>query len=190
MSEKNRWRADNIPAGTLVNGGESPQCPPRPPGGGHPPAPPPPPPQRYPLPVPPPPLNLAAAAAGWALPGLGHLLLGHTARGLILAVTICTLWLGGLLIGGISVIDRREHSAWFLGQMMLAPSLAVNRYHDHLRVRWQREVGTRSDLVAPFEPAFGKPQEQGTLFTAVAGLLNLLALIDVATRTPQRDGPP
>ena len=122
--------------------------------------------------------------AGWVLPGLGHLLIGHVGRGLVLGVTIGTLWLGGLLIGGISVIDRRDHSAWFLGQMMVAPSVVVDRYHDNLRSQWQREVGSRADLVPPYEPAFGKPQEQGTLYTALAGLLNLLAMIDVAGRSP------
>ncbi len=129
-------------------------------------------------------LNLAPAVLGWAVPGLGHLVMGQTARGLILAVTILSLWLGGLLIGGISVIDRKDHPAWFLGQMWVAPSWLVNHYHDGLRQRWQRDAGTRADIERGYEPAYGKPEEQGILFTALAGLLNVLAIIDVIYREP------
>jgi hypothetical protein len=129
-------------------------------------------------------LNLAAAVLGWALPGLGHLALGHTHRGLVLAVTILSLWLGGLLIGGISVIDRRDHPAWFIGQMAIAPSWVVNHYHDHLRRVWTQRAGTEANVQRGYVPAHGKPEEQGTLYTALAGLLNLLAIIDVLYRRP------
>ncbi|MEM9753049.1 MAG: DUF6677 family protein [Planctomycetota bacterium] len=129
-------------------------------------------------------MNLAAAVLGWALPGLGHLALGHTARGLILAVTIGSLWLGGLLIGGVSVIDRRDHPGWFIGQMMIAPSWVVDRYHDHLRQAWNQRVGTEPNVDRGFVPAHGKPEEQGTLYIWLAGLLNLLAIIDALYRPP------
>ncbi|MEE9403983.1 MAG: DUF6677 family protein, partial [Algisphaera sp.] len=73
-------------------------------------------------------VGVAAAFAGWLLPGLGHLLSGHTTRGLVLAITLSTMWLGGLLIGGLSVVDRHVDPAWFLGQALLAPSLAADHY--------------------------------------------------------------
>ncbi|MEM1446639.1 MAG: DUF6677 family protein [Planctomycetota bacterium] len=129
-------------------------------------------------------LNLASAVLGWALPGLGHFALGHTQRGLVLAATIGSLWLGGLLIGGVSVIDRRDHPAWFIGQMMVAPSWVVDRYHDHLRKAWNQRVGTEPNVDRGYVPAHGKPEEIGTLYTALAGLLNLLAIIDVMYRKP------
>lgn len=144
--------------------------------------------------------NLPAAVAGWVLPGLGHLLIGQTRRGLVLAITIGTLWLIGLLLGGLSVVDRDDHPAWFLGQMLLAPSLAADRYRQHLVESQEQayfdEMQRGIDVFVPaydppFEPAFGRPQEQGTLFTCVAGLLNLLAIIDVLYRDPRlaRDAP-
>ncbi|MEM7576815.1 MAG: DUF6677 family protein [Planctomycetota bacterium] len=131
-------------------------------------------------------VNLAAAVLGWALPGLGHIALGHTTRGLVLAVTIGSIWLGGLLIGGVSVIDRRDHPAWFIGQMMVAPSWVVDRYHDRLRQAWNQRVGTEPRVDRGYIPAHGKPEELGTLYTALAGLLNLLAIIDVLYRKPAR----
>ena len=36
--------------------------------------------------------NLPAAVAAWLVPGLGHLLAGHTQRGVILMVCIGGLW--------------------------------------------------------------------------------------------------
>ena len=37
----------------------------------------------------------------------------------------------------------------------------------------------------PFEPAFGKTGEQGVLYTSLAGLLNLLAIMDVLYCDPE-----
>jgi hypothetical protein len=131
--------------------------------------------------------NLAAAFAGWLLPGLGHFLLGQPHRAVILAVSIGSLWLAGLLIGGISVIDRGDHPAWFLGQMLVAPSFAADAYRARL-VRDHHASFLPEDR-PPFEPAYGRAHEQGTLFTSVAGLLNLLAMIDLLYRRPA-DAPP
>ena len=132
--------------------------------------------------------HVAAGVAAWCLPGLGHLLLGQTVRGMILGVVIGSVWVGGLWIGGLSVIDRRDQPAWFLGQMLLAPSWIVNQHHQRLRASWLLEAGSRPGLVPPYEPAFGKPLELGTLYTGLAGLLNLLCVIDAASGgTPGRE---
>ncbi|MEL7088025.1 MAG: DUF6677 family protein [Planctomycetota bacterium] len=132
--------------------------------------------------------NLAAAFAGWLLPGLGHFLLGQPRRAVVLGTTIGTLWLGGLLIGGVSVIDRNDHPAWFLGQMLVAPSWAANAYRANLVA--DHDGGFGPDDGPPFEPAYGRAHEQGTLFTSLAGLLNLLAIIDVLYRDPSEDSRP
>jgi len=39
-----------------------------------------------------------------------------------------------------------------------------------------------------YEPSFGHIKEQGVLYTALAGLLNLLAILDVAYREPCHAG--
>ena len=126
--------------------------------------------------------HLLAAVAAWLLPGLGHLLLKQPGRGVILGTTVTTLWLGGLLIGGISVIDRTDHPAWFLGQMLIAPSLAADAYRARLTRQHQGDFVPEDQ--PPFEPAYGRAHEQGTLFTSLAGLLNLLAILDLLYRHP------
>jgi hypothetical protein len=140
------------------------------------------------------------AFAAWLLPGLGHVLIGQPRRGLIIAAGVLGLWLAGLLIGGISVIDhkpmgdgmRQRFSLWFVGQAMLSPSVAVNIAHQHLKeVSVVRLGGTPQPEHQPrpiFTPALGRVAEIGTLYTALAGLLNLLAILD-AGWGPPRHGP-
>jgi TM2 domain-containing membrane protein YozV len=126
-----------------------------------------------------------AAVATWLIPGCGHLLIGQTRRGLIIMFAIAWLWIIGLLIGGVSSIDRTEHPAWFLGQMLIAPSVAVNYYHQSLRLQQVGQpVNTSGQVI--YEPSLGRINEQGVLYTSLAGLLNLLAIIDVLYHEPRR----
>lgn len=120
--------------------------------------------------------HIAQAAAGWFVPGLGHLLLGEKSRGIVIGLAILFVWLSGLLVGGISSVNRQEHPAWFAGQVMIAPSLLVDAY---------RSVGPKPkphDAQTYYVPSLGRPQELGLLMSTMAGLLNLLAIVDVAYR--------
>ena len=47
--------------------------------------------------------HLAAGFCAWLVPGLGHWVLGQRSRAVILAVGIGSLWLGGVLLGGVGV---------------------------------------------------------------------------------------
>ena len=125
---------------------------------------------------------MAAAACAWLLPGLGHLLLGQRRRGVILLVAILSLWIAGLLLGGISVVDYQQHRYWFAGQAMVAPSLAVQWLHSSLR---PPGGPPQPDSNPAYEPSYGPMFEQGQLYTATAGLLNLLAIMDVLYRDPR-----
>jgi TM2 domain-containing membrane protein YozV len=119
----------------------------------------------------------AAAVAAWILPGLGHFILGQRQRGAILCVTIGVLWLAGMIIGGISVFDHREHPAWFVGQMLMAPSVVMDQTIVHKLKPYTGE--STPDSNPAYEPSYGRVNEQGVLYTALAGLLNLLAILDV-----------
>jgi len=136
--------------------------------------------------------NVPAAIAAWIFPGLGHLLAGDIKRGLILAVCIGSLWTAGLWLGGISVIEARQSGGplrpWFFGQMLMAPSLLVEYTHDRYRAQYQGLEPTPEPDGSPtlYSPAYGRPYEIGTLYTALAGMLNLLAIIDLIYREPVR----
>jgi hypothetical protein len=113
---------------------------------------------------------------------MGHALIGERKRGMIIGITIGALWLAGLVIGGVSVIDRAENGAWFVGQVLAGPSIVVD-YVVQVHLKPQARVAGASDR-PPYEPSFGHVKEQGILYTALAGLLNLLAILDVAYREP------
>lgn len=154
-----------------------------------------------------------AAVAGWILPGLGHLILGQKKRGIILCITIVALWLSGMFIGGISVIDKYDRldsdasstkparSWWFFGQAMIAPSFIVDAVRSRMAASHAAKLGLAGNanprglilpedsanpmITPPYEPSFGRVAEQGTLYTALAGMLNLLAIIDVLYCDPK-----
>ena len=50
-------------------------------------------------------LPAGVAALSWLLPGSGYLLLGQRTRGLVVGITILSLFFLGLLIAGVRVIE-------------------------------------------------------------------------------------
>ncbi|MEM9253582.1 MAG: DUF6677 family protein [Planctomycetota bacterium] len=129
--------------------------------------------------------HLTAALGTWLLPGLGHWMIGERARGAILAVTIGSLYVLGLLIGGIGVIDRAAPLPGFFGQMLIGPTFVVLWAQERLW-SWSAIDGTPS--LAEGMP-IGVMGEQGVLYTSIAGLLNLLCIIDVIYRVGRGGSP-
>ena len=128
--------------------------------------------------LPPPPL---VALVGWLIPGAGYWLIGQRGRGLTVGVTIVILFVLGLLIGGIRVVDAPEGAspqkvlakAWFVPQVLAGPiAVAAHLAAD----KW-----VPRDVVST-----ARVNEIGTLYTAVAGLLNLMVIMDAALRAGNR----
>jgi len=173
------------------------------------------------------------ALASWLVPGAGYWLLGERVRAVVIGVTITALYIAGLLIGGIKVlevpgygdhgqplvvvretgrardpqtneekiinqdrttedndprsigwvmqvhpIDEIRNKPWFIAQVLAGPL--------HLAASWGSVAASR-----PREPggtvpigarSHARTNELGVLYTAVAGMLNLLAIIDAAHR--------
>lgn len=130
--------------------------------------------------------NPVAGLAAVAFPGAGHLVLGQTWRGLHAAAGILGLFITGLLIGGIGVIDSRVEGWWFVGQALVGPiTFGLDAVHQH--VLKQPLYGDHGPVVTPgpdqhptYIPPLGKPAEIGTLFTAVAGMINVIVIVDAA----------
>lgn len=113
------------------------------------------------------------------LPGAGHVYLGQVRRGILTAVGVLGLFVSGLLIGGLDAVDSREDRLWFLGQALVGPvAFATDALHQRLK---DPETGM---LVVPTdgsEPrasrSLAKPNEIGTLYATIAGMLNLIAAL-------------
>jgi hypothetical protein len=176
------------------------------------------------------------ALAGWLLPGAGYALIGEWSRAIVVGATIITMFLTGILIAGIRVIDvpgydslgfevrlrtpeisrdsqRRDvgqkmewydpnfyageraltsrplgeivNKPWYVGQVLTGPvcllaskfSIDAAKPADLQAARISRDA--RKSAVAP---SHARIAEIGSLYTAIAGMLNLLAIIDSASR--------
>jgi hypothetical protein len=134
-----------------------------------------------PHPVPPPLVALAA----WLLPGAGYWLIGQRIRAFTVGVTILAIFVLGILISGIRVVQAPDLSGpgnpvqqvlarpWFIGQVLIGPvGIGAAYISSELAASpTYRAIEAKARLA-----------EIGTLYTAVAGMLNLLTLIDASYR--------
>lgn len=139
------------------------------------------------------------ALAGWVLPGLGYWLIGQRGRAMVSGITIVLIFLAGIFLGGVRVIDvpgydiygqrnvtRLDTGArmwalqsdpvgqifnkpWYIAQIFSGPMCLIAGYES---IEVSREI----------PQATARIFDIGTLYTAVAGMLNLLVLIDAAHR--------
>lgn len=121
-------------------------------------------------------LDLTGGLLAFLLPGLGHVYQGRVRRGLLAGSGVLALYTIGLLIGGLSIVDSRGEGRdvldriWFFGQILVGPlTLVVDQLH--------HRFDAPGSTVA-LKPALGKVYDMGVLFTAIAGLMNLVVLFD------------
>jgi len=115
-------------------------------------------------------LLVVVALLGWALPGGGYFLLGEKKRAVIVFVAIVAAFVIGIYIGSIGVVCPVSGGAglfgrmnpWYLGQVLNSPLVFL--------------IGKAT--AAGGYPVYGKPQEIGQLYTTIAGLLNLLCILN------------
>jgi len=108
------------------------------------------------------PFLLVVGLLGWLVPGAGHLVLNERRRAAIIFVTIAATFTVGLYIGSVGVINPVSAKSWYVAQIMNSPLVAalghITKMHGY-RV-------------------FGRPNEIGQIYTSIAGLLNLLCIVN------------
>ena len=126
-----------------------------------------------------------AAILAWLWPGLGHIQLGERRRGFLVMFGVLFLFLGGVLIGGIDAVDRREDRLWFLAQLLCGPiAMVVDVANQSMLKRLPSDWETRYQQGDPDvrgqlrHKGLGHVNEMGTLYSALAGLMNLVAILD------------
>lgn len=122
---------------------------------------------------------LCAGAVAWAVPGLGHALIGCRRHAWAVGGGVGFLWIVGLAIGGLPALDARPapvgSQAWFFAQAGAGPSVLAERLGASLR---------RGE--APPRLALGRGREVAALYLAAAGLLNAMAVADAMLRAAGR----
>jgi hypothetical protein len=131
------------------------------------------------------------ALVGWLLPGAGCWLVRQRARSLTVGISIIGLFILGLLIGGMRVVEAPEtenrgplqivlDKPWFVGQVLAGPMALASAALGKPAAESGRPEGVYM--------SHSRMNEIGTLYTAVAGMLNLLAIIDATSRAVQGGG--
>jgi len=100
---------------------------------------------------------------GWLVPGLGHFAQVRKLRGAVVFLLLCGLLVLGTCLAEGSNLDRERHFYYWAGQFLAgAPVMLLEALYGHRAVT--------SDI--PYVDA-------GLVFGCLAGLLNVLALMDV-----------
>ena len=136
-----------------------------------------------------------AALLAWFVPGLGHFYQGRTAKAVTIFVAVTMLFISGYQMGGGKVVYcsfTPEDYRWqFIGQFFLG-SVAVPAIVQNRALRSQQQQGATVNLLwsgflAPptstrelndWNHDYHSFFQMGTLYTLVAGLLNLFAIYD------------
>jgi len=134
-----------------------------------------------------------AGVLALTLPGLGHFARGERFRGIMIAIGVLGLFFGGLLVGGMSVVDRKsqrpETRISFFGQVFVGPiAIGTNYIHQtKLKVLVQetdrRTNRTITRRAGPgenpkYRVSVGKMHELGVLAALLAGMLNFIVFLD------------
>ncbi|MBX3358586.1 MAG: hypothetical protein KF745_09160 [Phycisphaeraceae bacterium] len=183
-------------------------------------------------PLPPEEFQPVACVLAFLIPGAGHAYLGMYRRAALIFVGVLGLFFGGMLIGGINTVDRRENFVWFLGQSFVGPiAFGVDYLHDTAFKVYDQHAPFGRRAAYPFEirdPRSGNPvvvrdpvtlaprefvdpatgqrrttadtdrppyikslgriNEIGTLYATIAGMMNLICIIDAVYHRSRRAG--
>lgn len=135
---------------------------------------------------------------GWLVPGLGQMWIGHVHRGIYAMVGVIGLFLGGVLIGGVGVVDRKDNGLWFMAQAGAGP---VAFAADWANTAWVKTgtVGEMLEAPTPLVPrstgsavsslrSVTSSHEVAILYCSMAGLMNIVVLLDALVR-PRHQAP-
>jgi uncharacterized membrane protein len=101
---------------------------------------------------------LLVGVAGWWIPGAGHWIIGRPKRAAMIFFSIVFAFVLGIWLGSVAVIE----TPWFWAQILSSPAVA---YLAHV----SKTLGLES---------YGKPREIGEIYTGIAGMLNLLCIVN------------
>lgn len=145
-------------------------------------------------------LDPLAGVLALILPGLGYLAKGEKARAVGVFIGVAGLFLGGVLIGGVSAVDRETDRLWFFAQAGTGvPAFALDALNDRSfkvsavtpgPVGWGHPDPSlnANGVEAPAKKSIGKVRDTALLWTALAGMLNIIAVVDCLFTAPGKRG--
>ncbi len=115
-----------------------------------------------------------AAGVSWLVPGVGHALAGQRGKGLLMGGAVAIVFAIGMVFAEGHAVDRAVASVWWVGQSLFGGGALFAAL-----------------VTAPVEmgPAFPENLELGTNLCTVAGLMNLVVMVDAYTAAERRSFP-
>lgn len=118
-----------------------------------------------------------AAILAWLVPGGGHFFLGYRGHGLVALVVITATFWSGVAIGSVQgTVAPKSRKLWFMAQLGTGGNalgaVVLHRVADR---------GSFDSAVMSPKPHW-QSADVGVHYTGVAGLLNLLLIIDAIVR--------
>jgi hypothetical protein len=112
-------------------------------------------------------------AAGWLVPGAGHLLQGKWARALVLGGAVWICFVAGLMMGG-HLFSVKGSDPGFSPLLQVPPTIANLGAGALYFFCWLTNMGFADDAQHAARATF----EYGNTFLLIAGLLNYLTMLD------------
>ncbi len=105
---------------------------------------------------------ISIGALAWLVPGAGHYALNEKRRGLVIFVFLVLTFIVGVYVGSIGVVDPVHARPWYVAQVMNSPLVML-----------LGRIGATGEY-----RVFGRANEIGQIYTSIAGLLNLLCIVN------------
>lgn len=120
-----------------------------------------------------------AMLLGWLVPGLGHFYARRRLYGAFYLTMVAGVFIAGMVISGGTGVNRDIHEWYFLCQFLAGPATLVvelNRGHEAIY------LGENISILM---------HQTGTVYVAVAGVLNLISICELHRRhtRPEEPGP-
>lgn len=135
-----------------------------------------------------------ALVLAWLVPGLGHVYAGRWTRGLVFMALLLGLFATGAHASSLECVSVRDHGVALLGQLGAGgPTLAALYLNRAAPPTREADAGASGLVVglrryyergrSPYDRRTYNPYlDLGILYTALAGLLNLLVMQDAYAR--------
>lgn len=130
---------------------------------------------------------VVVGAMAWLVPGGGHYLLAERRRAAVIFVAITLMFVAGLYVGSVGVVDPIHAKPWYVAQVMNSPAVMLLGSHVanvHQQAQQERMEG-REVTTVPYQ-VYGRAGEIGQIYTSIAGLLNLLCIVNAVYLAHQR----
>lgn len=105
------------------------------------------------------------AGLSWLVPGLGHARAGQRDKGVIMGIAVLLVFAIGMVASGGHAIDRADASVWWIGQNLFGGGSLFAAL----------VTGPMERTAEPMD------LQMGIVLTTVAGLMNLVVMVDAYT---------